>query len=289
MPQYKLQHYLPAAYLKYFSADQTSCTRGSWIWRLDRHALRLVSIVSQCSGDYFYSKTKAVEVEQTFQRIESVYCQCVDKIKARKEPTPREYGNLVLAMFDFYLRNAVHKNQTAGEGIDAYKFRNHFFVREMLLGKKSGEVSQGDIVNHINSHWGIHVFSITPGHAFITSDHPALWVVLEPVKPGLHLLVLPLTPTHIAVAFDRRILNVVGNQLTVKDMETLNLGQIENAEKCVYASQSLTDDLTAIVEDHFATRAGPSSAVRETSWEFSVQGLPPEHYYSFIQRTPPLM
>src|SRR5277367_5694359 len=120
MPAYKKQHYLPSAYLKYFSVDQRICNRKSSVWRFDGKIQRCVPIESQCFSDYLYSKKEAAEIESKFQSRENNYCQIVDKIRANKEPTGHNFGDLFLSMFDFYLRNAIHKNRTGKEGIDAY-------------------------------------------------------------------------------------------------------------------------------------------------------------------------
>src|SRR5882762_6274966 len=102
MPPYKRQHYLPASYLRYFSADQSRCTRDSLIWRFDGETQRLVPVKSQCAADYHFSRTKAAETEHNFQIVEDLYCQCVNKIKLGNIPTGNEYGNLLLMLFELH-------------------------------------------------------------------------------------------------------------------------------------------------------------------------------------------
>lgn len=293
MPQYKRQHYLPSAYLKYFSADQSNCTRESSVWRFDGRTQRLVRVVSQCSEDYLYSMEKAAQTEKMFQRGEDAYCQCVDKLKTRQPLSGKDFGDLVLMMFDFHLCNAAHKNLTGKEGIDAYRLRNRIFVGKILLGREDGQITTADIADHMEKNWSVQIVSAMPNSMFITSDHPSVWTLVntpsvEP-KPDLHLVTLPLTPNCTAVAFDRRVLQIVSGQATSDDEGTLNIGQIENAERCVYASNPLTDAQMAVVQSHFARKTNSPSEVRETTWKFPLQHLPAKHHFSFIRLNPPLM
>jgi hypothetical protein len=111
VPDYKRQHYLPAAYLKYFSVDQTQCNRDALVWRFDGEGQRLVPVKSQCHDDYFYSKEKAEEIEQTFGILESEYCECVDKIRAGEQLSEKQCGRLMLFMIDLFLRNDIHETR----------------------------------------------------------------------------------------------------------------------------------------------------------------------------------
>src|SRR5882762_8056820 len=115
MPPYKRQHYLPAAYLKFFSADAAVSGRKSPIWRIDQKSQRLVPAESQCEADYHYSRDKAAETERMLQNIEGRYTQCIESLVARRHITQEQYGDLVLSMFDFYIRNGIHQNATEQE------------------------------------------------------------------------------------------------------------------------------------------------------------------------------
>ena len=79
-----------------------------------------VPVESQCFGNYFYSKENAAEAEQGFQWREVSYCKFVDELRAGKEPSRISHGDLFLNMADLHLRNAIHKNLTKDEGLEAY-------------------------------------------------------------------------------------------------------------------------------------------------------------------------
>jgi hypothetical protein len=284
MPHYKRQHYLPAAYLRYFSCDQTNCTRDALIWRLDGKTQRQVPVKSQCFEDYIYSRLKPAETESKFRVVEDHYCQCVNKIKAGKPLTSLEGGNLLMAMFDFHLRNAVHKNSTGKEGIEAYELRTRIFLSGILLGRK-GDVTREDISTHIETHWALRIISNRPGHAFITSDHPSAWITINSPRPALHMVMLPITPTQVAIAYDRRILQIISDQITAEDELTINAAQLDSAVECVYASGFTTEEQLDIVADHFKRKTPSVCESSEDGWTLKMQGLPSQHFFSFMRTT----
>jgi hypothetical protein len=222
-----------------------------------------------------------------FKVVEDQYCQCVDKIKAGKPLTSLEGGNLLMAMFDFHLRNAVHKNSTGKEGIEAYESRTRIFLSEILLGRKDN-VTKEDIVNHIATQWGLRIISNRPGHVFFTSDHPSAWITINPQMPALHIVMLPITPTQVAIAYDRRILQIVSDQITAEDELTLNAAQLDCAVECVYASGSLTEGQLDIIAEHFKVKTPSECESDEVGWTLTMQRLPSEHFFSFIRLSPPL-
>jgi len=250
---------------------------------------RQVPIVSQCYADYLYSRLKPAETESRLQVIEEVYRHCVDKIKAGKTLTENEGGQLFLAMIDFHIRNAVHKNSTGKEGIDAYDIRSRIFMNEILLGRKTGGSTEAEIVSHIKRHWGLYIISNRVGHVFFTSDHPSAWITINPKMPALHMVILPVTPTKIAVAYDRRILHIVSDQINGKDELTLNATQLDCAVQCVYASGHLPDEQLDIIESHFKRKKPPACEVNDSAWTLKLQRLPPAHYFSFMRLSPPLL
>lgn len=228
-----------------------------------------------------------------FQGTENIYCRCVDKIKSRQTLTSREYGQLLMIMFDFHIRNASHKNLTGKEGIDAYNLCSRVFMSDILLGRNDNVVTMTEIVNHVGRYWSVEIISIVPGHEFATSDHPSVWISLESAfhqsRPALHMVTLPLTPKLTAVGYDNRVLEVVNDQVTLNDEQTLNAGQIENAERCVYTSGRMPEDQMALIKHHFSQKSDPPCEVHEASWKLKLQGLPHEHHFSFIRLRPPLM
>jgi hypothetical protein len=288
MPAYKRQHFLPAAYLKYFSVDQTNCSRNSWIWRCGAGGQQQVRVESQCRADYHYSKKDPASTEQEFQKSETFYCICIDKIKQGQQLTDIEGGNLLVNMFDFYIRNAVHRNETGKEGIDAYRIRQNMFWNVMLV-KMNGVVSKRDIQEHIYQYWRLAFVRAKPPKVFIASDHPSAWTSINDDQPGLHLLTLPLTPALTAVAADRRLLEVIRGETTVEDCLTLNDAQIQNSVSSLYGSAAFGGNEVKEIMSHFSTKSDPDCKVDSANWRLKIIGLRPEHYFSFVRPTPPVL
>lgn len=270
VPAYKRQHYLPAAYLKYFSIDQNAPTRDSLVWRFDGKSHHRVPVASQCSADYFYSKEKATETERMFQINEKAYCDCVDRIRIGKDLEGRNRGDLLLCMFDFHLRNAVHKNRTGKEGIEAYGRRATIFIGQILLDKAEEEIAKSEIIEHLEKHWRIEIIAATDPLQFLTCDHPSVWGTLRPaingVKTELHFVALPITPRHTAIGFDQRVLRILNQPLTAKDLGGLNTGQMQNAEQSVYMSKLLPADQIAMVQKHLLLKTGSQCEINDNSW-----------------------
>ena len=290
MPAYKDQHWLPSAYLKYFSVDQQDCTRKSLTWRVDGKMERCVPVESQCSADYFYSKVKAAETEQMFQINENAYCDCVDRIRTKREFVDRNIGDLLLAMFDFHLRNAAHKNHIGKEGIEAYSRRVGIFIGQILLGREDEAITELDVKRHLESYWRIRIISAPAGHQFVTSDHPSVWRTLGQVSVGfktkLHLIALPIGPAAVAIGFDRRVVEITKYDANSKDVRVLNTAQIENSEKCVYMSKLMPPEQLAFVKKCFDTKPASQSEIVDEGWLFPWHLLRPERYFSFMQLRP---
>ena len=290
MPAYKDQHWLPSAYLKYFSVDQQDCTRKSFTWRLDGKTERCVPVESQCSANYFYSKETPAETEQMFQINENVYCDCIDKIRMKRELTGRNPGDLLLAMFDFHLRNAAHKNQIGKEGIEAYGRRVGIFIGQILLGREDEAITKLDVKSHLENFWRVRIISAPADHQFVTSDHPSVWRTLGQVLPRfktkLHLIALPINAKSVAIGFDRRVVEIVSYDATSKDVGTFNASQIENSEKCLYMSQLLPPEQMTFFQECFSKKPASQSEIVEEGWKFPWYTLPPDHYFSFMRLRP---
>ena len=290
MPAYKDQHWLPSAYLKYFSVEQKDCTRKSLVWRLDGKTERCIPVESQCSANYFYSKEKPAETEEMFQINENAYCHCIDKIRTKRELTDRNPGDLLLAMFDFHLRNAAHKNQIGKEGVEAYSRRVGIFIGQILLGREDEAITTLDVKKHIEAYWRVRIISAPSGHQFVTSDHPSVWRTLGQVLPSfktkLHLIALPIGPKSIAIGFDRRVVEIVGYDATSKDAGILNASQIENSEKCLYMAQLLPPEQMTFYQEHLRKKPASQSEIVEEGWKFPWHTLNPDRYFSFMRLCP---
>jgi hypothetical protein len=246
-------------------------------------------VISQCFGDYFYSRENAAEVEANFQKSEMLYCSCVDKIKANKPLTPNEYGSLLIMMIDLHLRNAIHDNQTGKEEIEAYRLRSRLFTQQILLGRTDDLITNKDVIIHFEKYWNLRILAVQPGNQIFTSDNPSVWHTFRKNKPGVHLVTLPLTPFHVAVAFDRRVLQVDDGTLTSEDQQILHAGQIENAAQAIYASIDFSPDNLTLLEELYKQKSKAGCSVNNQTWSLSMKFVLPGFMFSFVKINPPLM
>ena len=292
MPAYKKQHYLPATYLKYFSDVQSECSRKkSWVWRFDGAEMRRVPVESQCAKDYFYSKQKAAEIEKHFQKLENMYGDFVDKVRSGQEPPRINFGDLFLFMADLNLRNAIHKNHTGEEGIEAYEKRLNLFFQLILMRNTGKEFSVENVKIHIASNWRLEIVSAPADCQFATSDNPSIFgTCRKPIngRSQLQLILTPLDPGHLAIAFDRRIMWVQKMPACILDVQRLNNAQISNAENCVYKSTQYTASDLLNLTGAFSAKGKVVSEVTSERWRSFMLYIP-TNYFSFMTMKPPAM
>ncbi|HWQ90047.1 MAG TPA: DUF4238 domain-containing protein [Clostridia bacterium] len=303
MPPYKRQHYLPAGYLKFFATDLDGCTRdAAQIWRCDGKEQRLVPVKTQCSKDYHYSKENPGGAEKEFHLSEDRYCKCVTAFKTGKEPDDdRETGAFLMSMFTLYLRNAVHINKSGREGIEAYRRRFWTFLQRVLLVNYS-EANSETLQAEMSNNWGLRIFAPPDQRLFITSDNPSIWTCvfgdlgcgpassIRSVGPSLlQIVALPITPLHMAVAYDKTAIHLVSDKLSEEDYRTLNNAQLRNANECIYASSPLPPDLSANIGESIRGRARLRPETTAETCTLQVNVLEPEFHFSFVARTPPRM
>jgi len=284
MPAYKRQHFLPVAYLKHFAANAITEGRKGMIWRNDGKEQRLVPIESQCFEEYHYSKQNAEGAEKEFHGMEGGYSACVKKINRNESLAPAEFGSLLLCAFDFYLRNKIHENLTGREGIDAYHFRTQLFWRHILLQRPDGEITKADIERHLAEHWSLAVALAPVGNLFLTSDHPSVWMCVDDEKRGLHLLSLPLTPTHVLFAYDKRMVTFTYSLMVENDCLTLNQAQLFNARQAVYSASDLGEKQREIIKTSLGEKSESKYETENHTWRTGLAGLGPEHLFSCFKR-----
>lgn len=202
----KLQHYLPAVYLKQFSPDGQNATRKSLLWRLGKQNQAFVKVEDQCRELYHYSKMNAQQAEHLFQEGEDVYGKALQQIWKGAEATKRQYFGLIIMMMSLHLRNPAYKNLTQLENYELYLGLEETFMSQILMADFPSAKTQEERLKRFSAVWRVIIMK-TPSEIF-TSDNPALCCTINDV-PHLHFILLPVTPTFCAVAFDQRCLEII--------------------------------------------------------------------------------
>jgi hypothetical protein len=281
MPAYRRQHYLPAVYLKQFSADGPNATRTSSIWRLDQQRSVCVSVESQCAKDYFYSLCDPEGTEEMFRGMEAAYGRIAQKIWSGEDSTERDFFGLILMMFDLHCRNVCYANRTQEENVHAYRVRIHC-LRQILMGDTCGTVSDQQFGEHLRTVWRVRLLKATRGDELATCDNPVLWFTFDETA-DLHLMVMPVTPFYCAVAFDRRFSRAVGSNLSTTDESHLNNLQVLNCCECLFTLNELTAGEQQSVRDKWKGREKPFGYVDEKQWSASLK-LADRDCFSFLTK-----
>ncbi len=289
MALYRKQHFLPAAYLRYFSDDQKSCTRDSRFWSFDGEKMGRVSVESQCFENYYYSKTRAKEVEDSFRRKEILYCERADTVR-KEGKIPAEYRTgFILLMVDFALRNGIHKNKTGREGISAYHDRLSMFFEVLLLEKQGQRITNPEILLHIDTYWRLEIISAPAASQFATSDNPAVFCSFEEPTgewTPIQVILLPIDPYHVAFAFDSRFLSVPNNFANFQDLIVMNHLQFANAARAVYVASAFSEGDLVELRQLFTTKRNSICEVTNEGWRTVKQCIPPQHNFSFVSLLP---
>ena len=266
MPDYRKQHWLPAAYLKFFAVDRTERSRKSLIYRLDSSTCRKVSVDSQCFQKYFYSKENPKEAEKSFHHMEWDYPRIVRLLERSKNSlsvNPKEYFGLIYIIVDFHLRNNSYINNRGTENIEAFAFRRqNFWHREIMLWLQtrqtyipspyplvpelprpilpsvplSSEAATKDFSRNLFSFtrdvWRFQSLECEQDF-FVTSDNPSIWFENDGLTTAF---LMPLTPEILGIAYDQRRIKMLSSKATLRDVELVNSFQIIQCNRSIYSA-----------------------------------------------------
>ena len=293
MVEYKKQHYLPASYLSNFSDDPAKRDRKSFVWRIDGEKQVRVPVESQCYENFFYSKDNPEAAEKSFHPREAAYCRIMQELKKTGNVVEKSMGDLFLYMFDLNLRNANHKNQTENDGFYAYQQRLNIFLTQMLVNIEPNKLNVEAVKLHITTNWRMEIVHAADDSTFVTSDNPSVFMTCTSKNPKPHkaveVIMLPLDPQHLALAFDRRFVGIdIKPKATVPDTITLNLNQIQNSERCIFSDRELDKTDLKQCRFHFSQRKRSPGYMDEKGWRLSTTYLKPDFCFEFMKLKPPL-
>lgn len=275
------QHYLPSVYLKQFSADGPRATRKSFVWRVD--AVRAIrgTVETQGYEEAFYSRLAPEAAEELFKGLEMAYGLMLKRIWLNGDPTSTEYFGLILMMFDLHLRGVGYKNLSPQDNATAYQRRAQSFLDQVLIADGRHGHSYAESLGHLKKHWRVRLLNAPSENGLITSDSPALWFVTAGDE-NVRLAIMPVTPGHLAVAFDARFFDVRGNDLTKQDADVLNHHQIHHCAAAVFFRDKPDNQDVATVQNALVARDTPGGTDDGEKWEMSVLRLPPGAPFAFL-------
>jgi hypothetical protein len=262
------QHYLPCVYLQQFSTDGPSAGRDSPIWRLSRHGHKAVPVESQCFERNFYSATEPAGAESLFGNYETMYGTLVQRIwGGHRNRNIREYFGLMFFIVSLHLRNPAYKvSRKLGARLDAYKLLENQFIYHHLMRAPEIVTTPDQHIERLKEAWGVFIYKSASEIRLVSSDNPALWFTADGTG-DLNFMVLPVTPHYCAIAYNREVINLVGDSLSLADADILNKAQAKSCIKALYSNAPFPEDDLQASAEFWRRHVPPSGFINDDEWQ----------------------
>jgi len=237
------QHYVPCVYLKQFSTAGPSAVRESSIWRLSQHMHKLVPVRDQCYERNCYSATESDKIESLFGNFEGRYGVMAQRIwKGDPNQSIEEYFGLMFFIVSLHLRNCAYEvDPELGCRGDAYYLLEQQFVHHYLMDAPDCVTTPEQQLARLKDSWRVSVCTSASENRLITSDNPALW--FSACGSGnVDFMILPVTSNSCAIAYNRKVVRVVGDFLVPADVKVLNIAQVMSCQKALYSDAPFSED-----------------------------------------------
>ncbi len=253
MASNKNQHYVPQCYLKKFAIDKSKA--AICVYNLDRKKLiKNAPIKNQCSKNYFYGEDLALE--KALQPIEGQFSEMVRTIE---EPNYVLTEKDALFFKHFWLLQYLRTEAASKRNVELVEdLKNTADVPDLKMElKEAVQQSMRTFFNikNIVDDLKVCIFRNNTKTSFITSDDPAVltnrWHLLDQ-KAGFQsfglgsagsLLVLPLTPKLLMLAYDADVYHVPNIKQCVRiknslDVDAFNYLQILHCRANLYTENT---------------------------------------------------
>src|ERR1044072_1079638 len=259
----KLQHYLPAVYLKQFSPDAQNATRKSFLWRLGITTQAFVKVEDQCREAFYYSKVKPRQAENLFHEGEQLYGKALQQIWQGTQGTnARYYFGLIVMMMSLHLRNPAYQNLTGLDNFELYLGLEETFMAQVLMCDFPDAISQQDRWRVFSARWRL-IIRKTPGKIF-TSDNPAVCCAIDDSR-DVHFILLPVSPEFCAVAFDKRFLEIIG-PMTTEDLSKIQTLLVGTCLEALFSHRRFSDEEIDVLNKFRTESEGPKGSIDGTHW-----------------------
>ncbi len=274
----KLQHYLPAVYLKQFSPEGPNATRKSSLWRLGTKTHAFVKVEDQCRELFHYSSQDPRRAENLFEESERVYGAALQRIWRGREATKRQYFGLIITMMSLHLRNPAYTNLSSLDNLELYRGLEETFIAQVLMAGLPAAGTQEERLRHVSAIWRVTVMA-TPDEIF-TSDNPAVCCAIDASR-DLEFILLPITPRLCAVAFDSRYVEIVG-PMTSEDLSLIQSLLVGFCLEALFSHREFSDEEREALRGFRAESDRPTGSVDEAYWIANFVRL--KHPLSFLRR-----
>ena len=245
------QHFLPVAYLQFFSTDQASISRDSFVWRFDGKRLHEVPVESQCRGDYFYTATQLELERLTFNAAEGDWPSLVRRLQSGVSGLAgRDYKLAMIQLVVLYLRNEAIANETSISRLDAFERDLPPLLLHIFGPSNSPIRSRQELTAQLWASldsWSLQPILAATG-SFVSSDNPTL---VFSDDEAINLIAAPICPSIYLVAYRASLLSVKSPHASADDVEVLNIFQARNSIAQVYSSTPISSDQKSAFREAF--------------------------------------
>lgn len=231
----KKPHYVPSAYLQFWSETGNSNGRNSVIYVTDKNGCRKQKSGNAAIVKKNYSDTDPDEAEKYFQEFEIDWAKLIKQFLAGEGPNTEILSGLLLLQSGYYLlRNRNFKNKSDKERIEIYKHSINAFLRVVLMNNKTCE-SKEKYFKTLMENWVCHLLPCK-GEKFVTSDNPILTLNFDGHSPAI--IYLPINPNWAVIALKKDVLKLNKSKITTEDIKYLNSYMSINCNREIYSCES---------------------------------------------------
>lgn len=236
----KKPHYVPAAYLQFWSIDGKPSGRDSTIYVTDENGCNQRKCSKTAIEKWLYSKEAPNEAEEYFGELEGDWAKLISEFNEGTSPKAHLLASLLLLQSSYFLlRNRKFENKsTTKERIDIYKSAIEGYWREVLM---DGELAKSlpECGKKMLDTWECHLLP-NKNEPFITSDNPTLTLNFKENHPGI--IFFPMLPNWALIAFKKDSVKLTKQQVTEQDVSYLNSYTAMNSNREVYSHVEMSPD-----------------------------------------------
>ncbi|GJL80210.1 MAG: hypothetical protein NPINA01_31990 [Nitrospinaceae bacterium] len=233
----KRQHWLPCAYLQFFSIDGQPHGRETQIYFTDGRSSQITSVNNLAVAKYTYSRTNP-ECDSVFHNMEKNYPPIIKNILKGNQLTKKDKYGLIMMMFDLNLRNVVYENRTEMERIKLYEGISRAFVGSMFEETTGKGNDFNEMASHLEKNWELDSLRSTSGEKFISSDNPSM-IIADKNSSRPVLVCLPIHPDLAMIAYDKRTSEIISNSITDDALGILNGLQIKLSVRHTFSDHDI--------------------------------------------------
>ena len=297
------QHWLPASYLQFFTAEQK---REGYLYRVDKAGHNWAKAETQGVGPYHYRREQTQQSEALFRVSESNYPKLIRKAIAGKILSLQEQCSIILDIVMLSCRNPFLENQTDQNNWNTFVSTSSSFFENHLGAPPYDEAKHLSTELEVTAKQIIQAQDIRPlpldrmpsvkeivpqAHAlrFVASvfqvifikelsdslyscDYPTIFFTLD--QKTTPLMLLPVTPSLLAVAYDTRFFEIKHYWLTGKDLQLIQEFLLAQTDKAFFVGATEEVNLHSLSESLRTRKHRSKGWIKKDIWQPIVYSYP---------------